>query len=93
VHRAHVVVEGHSLADQAAGVGQRGFGGRGGRRYFFLRARARSQNFGNRAGKLIDAAFESARDLAIALHERCHLLNRIEQSLLQFQLALQSIPL
>ena len=94
VHRAHVVVERHSLADQSARVGQRRFGGRGGRRrYFFLRARARYQNFGNRAGQLIDAAFESPCDFAVALHKRRHLLNRIEQGFLQFQLALQSITL
>jgi hypothetical protein len=58
-----------------------------------LRIRARTQHIGNRSGQLIDATFEPPGNLSVGFHERCHFLNGIQQSFLQFQFSLQSISL
>ena len=67
-----------------------GLAGAGAANRFFAVLSAGHQNFRNRSGQLIDAAFEPARDLAIRFHECRHLLNRIKQSFLQFQLTLKT---
>jgi hypothetical protein len=66
---------------------------RRGNRGWLLRLIRRAENFGNRLGQLIDAAFETTGVFAIRLDKRSHLLHCIEQSFLQLQLPLKGIAL